>query len=402
MEAVRAGATLSRAARRRGTLAAAYVLWVVMAGTTVPNALWSVLEGELGVSTSTTALIFATNAAAVVVALIAFGAASDRLGRRPVLATAVGLAAAASLTVLAGGVTALVIGRVLSGLAVGLASGAAAAYLSDLHESAAGHGALLSTGATMAGLATGPLLAGVLAALGANPMRAPFVIHLALLVPALLVVRGPETVRVRAPRRRRLAVPVSRMAFAGAALAGFAANAQLGIFGALAPTLLVGSLGLDSVLLAGAAGGLLFAAAAVGQLAAAPLRPALRLGAGMAVLVIGSLALVAALGTRSLALFLAATAIGGLGGGVGFGAGLAAASGLAAADERAAVSSTWFVAAYLGLVAPVAGAGALVEAGGAQRAASIFALAITLLAAAAVVLSRRRSASRQLVGSEPF
>lgn len=59
--------------------------------------------------------------------------------------------------------------------------------------------------------------------------------------------------------------------------------------------------------------------------------------------------MVAALSLGSLIVFLAATALGGVASGLGFGGGLSLANDLASPAERGAVTSSWFVAAYLGL-----------------------------------------------------
>jgi MFS family permease len=64
-------------------------------------------------------VIFATYAAGVLIALLAFGALSDRIGRRPVLAAGLGLAVVSTAVFLrAGDLVLLFVGRLLSGLAM--------------------------------------------------------------------------------------------------------------------------------------------------------------------------------------------------------------------------------------------------------------------------------------------
>lgn len=59
--------------RGSAVLAAACLLCAVMVGTTVPNALWPLFQDELGISTTTVTLVFASYAAAIVVALARSG-----------------------------------------------------------------------------------------------------------------------------------------------------------------------------------------------------------------------------------------------------------------------------------------------------------------------------------------
>jgi predicted MFS family arabinose efflux permease len=71
----------------------AYAYLVTMLGTTLPAPLYGLYQQRLGFSAGVLAVIFALYAAGFLIALLLFGALSDRVGRRPVIAAALVLAA---------------------------------------------------------------------------------------------------------------------------------------------------------------------------------------------------------------------------------------------------------------------------------------------------------------------
>lgn len=385
------------AAGRWTTLPVAYLLFAVMVGTTLPNALWSRFEQQLGISTTTVTVLFASYAAAVVVSLLAWGGTSDRVGRRPVLLAALAASAAGSAVTLVGGLPALFAGRILAGASVGLVSGAAVAFLTDRRGPRGADGAaLLATGLTMGGLAVGPLLAGTITASAGDSTAAAFAAHLLLLAPAVLAVGAREPVQARAevaPRTARVALPAARWVFLAAALVGFAGNGLLGLFGALTPTLMDQALGSDSVGLAGALGALVFAAAGVAQVVTTRVSGGLRLGVGAWGMVAAVGVLAGSLALGSLPWFVLAVIVGGTTGGLCFSGGMAVATGLAPPARRGATSSLWFVAAYLGLIGPVVGAGRLVDLLGPMPGAVAIGGALTILAVIGAVGTARARAA---------
>src|SRR5205807_3342401 len=133
------------------------------------------------------------------------------------------------------------IGGVLSGLSAGVFTGTATATLVDLAPpERLGRSTLVATAANMLGLGCGPLLAGLLVQYASAPLRLPFWVDLALLVPAVLaLVAMPEPVSAGPNPRLRpqaLRVPAQvRSIFIRAALAGFAGFAVLGLFTAVSP-----------------------------------------------------------------------------------------------------------------------------------------------------------------------
>jgi hypothetical protein len=123
-----------------------------MLGTTLPTPLYVIYQAQWHFPTSLITLIFATYAVGVLAALLAAGRSSDQVGRRPVLAAAIGLSIASAVTfILAPGTGWLFAGRMLSGLSAGLMTGTATAALTETAPPGSGHRAsLVSTTANSA------------------------------------------------------------------------------------------------------------------------------------------------------------------------------------------------------------------------------------------------------------
>jgi len=278
---------------------------------------------------------------------------------------------------------------------VGLTTGTATAALAELHPDRR-RATTLATVANMGGLGLGPVLAGLVATVLPGPTTTPFVLLLVLLLPAVALVRVPETARPQgagwrhAVRPQRLALPrTGRRAFAAAAVAGFAAFVLLGLFTSLTSSLLARELADPGPAIVGLAVTVTFAASVACQLAVA--RMDLRRAAlgGLAALPVGAVLVVAAVSAGSLTLFLAGAVVGGAGIGLSFQAALSRVAQLARDDDRGAVTSTFFVAAYLGITVPVVGVGELATATGLVTAAVALAVLVAALAAAGAVLTAR-------------
>jgi MFS family permease len=377
----------------------AYAFAVTMLGTTLPTPLYVIYQAQWHFPTSVVTLIYATYAAGVLAALLAAGHTSDQVGRRPVLAAAIGLSILSAVTfILAPGVGWLFAGRVLSGLSAGLMTGTATAALTETARPGAGRRAsLVSTTANMGGLGLGPLLAGLLAQYAPRPTVLPYLAQLGLVaIGGLGLLAVPETVRERSAlslRFRGLGIPAAgRAAFLAAGFAGFAAFSLLGLFSALAPTFLDGVLHDTSHAVAGAVVFLAFAVGAGTQLAVSrlPSRPVML--AGLAVFLAALALIVAGLSAASMPLFLAGTVVSGVAVGAIFVGSLAVANGLAPAEIRSQVVSTYFVFAYVGLTVPVIVVGFSSQAFGVFRATLGCAVGLAAVALASMALIRRSGA----------
>jgi predicted MFS family arabinose efflux permease len=375
-----------------------------MLGTTVPTPLYPDYQARLGFGPLTVTIVFATYAVGVLVALLAFGRASDTIGRRPTLLGGLGAAALSGLVFLLAapvtdhglGLTLLIIGRFLSGISAGIFTGSATATLADYagseHKTRA---SLVAAVANIGGLGLGPLVAGALAKQVPHPLVVPYAVHLGLVaVAAALLAVVPETVRIDGPRRltvQRLEVPDQlRAIFIQAGTAGFAGFAVLGFFTAVTPATLA-VLGHHDPLVTGAVVFVVFAASALGQVASLPMPVRSALLTGTAVLIVGVGGVGAGIGLKALWLLVAGGAVAGLGQGLSFRSALGSVTGASPSDRRASVSSSFFALCYVGISLPVVGIGAASAAYGLVRTAEVFAGIVAVLALAAFTsLARRR------------
>jgi len=103
----------------------------------------------------------------------------------------------------------------------------------------------------------------------------------------------------------------------------------------------------------------------------------------------GTALVVLALAVGSLPLFLLAAVVGGAGVGFSFQSAVARVGGLASAEERAAVTSSFFVVAYLGITVPVVGVGEIATRTSLTVAAAALAVLVLVLSALAALLTRR-------------
>ncbi|HEX6460654.1 MAG TPA: MFS transporter [Thermoleophilaceae bacterium] len=386
-----------------GFVAVAYALLVTMIGTTLPTPLYPLYQSRFGFGELVITVIFAVYAVGVICGLILTGRLSDEIGRRPVLLAGLACAALSSVVFLvAQGLAPLLVGRLLSGLSAGTFTGTATATLIDFSPAdKRQRNAAIAAAVTLGGLGLGPLLAGALAQAGVIPLRLPYWMHLALLIPALPgILLAPEPVEVKEHPRfapQKLAVPEEvRGTFARAGLGGFAAFAFPGLFGSLGPTFLAKFLGFHSHVTAGAIVWLLFMASVVGQIAIVRISDRAALVTGDAGTVAAAVFVIAALEAESLALLVLGGVAAGIGQGLAMGGGLAALAAETPPERRGEVNATFFVVLYAGLCVPTVAVGLLTQAIGLRSAGVAMSCVMGVLAAAvavSLVARGRRSAT---------
>src|SRR5580765_6963470 len=171
-----------------------------MAFATLPSPLYGLYRERDHLSAFTITIVYAIWAASTIAALIAVPHIVERIGRRGVM-----LAAVATMMVAAGELAAwkalpgLLLGRLLTGVSVGLVAGTAITYLIELRLRADPNASLavartIGTSVNIGGLGVGPLVAGCLAAWVANPLTLPYLVWIVLGVVALLgLATAPET-----------------------------------------------------------------------------------------------------------------------------------------------------------------------------------------------------------------
>ena len=351
-----------RAAHRAGFQVIATAFATQLAFCAVPTPLYAIYQQRDGFPTIVLTAIFAAYAVGVMLSLFLAGHLSDHLGRRRVILASLLLdLLAAILFVVWKGVPGLLVARFVSGLAVGILTATATAYLAEL-GSAAGHTTgrvgLVSTFANLGGIGLGPLIGALFATWSSRPLVLPYEAFAVLLVvEGLLVALVPETVDVRRPRPtyrpQRLAVPeAGRGAFWAAGAAAFGAFAVFGTFMGLSSTILVGVLGTHSHLLAGLAPFVVFASAASAQVTTVRLgmRPQIVLAVVSAGLGLGGVGLAAVVG--SLPLLLVCGGVAGAGIGILFRAAVGTAAAVARPERRGETLAAVFLIAYAGMTVP--------------------------------------------------
>jgi MFS family permease len=277
-EAETAAVPAARQLRQRsGFWAAAFAFLVVMAVATLPSPLYGLYRIRDHLCALTITVVFAIFAASTIAILLRDSAIAARIGRRGTM-----LASVATMMVAMGVLAAwkdlpgLLIGRLITGVSVGLAAGTAITYLIELrlhaNPKASATGArTIGTSVTVGALGIGPLIGGCLAQWVSEPLTVPYLVFIALGVVALIGLwAAPETgvptrsatanSRPVGPRRKvRLPVPA-----AAATLAAFSAN---GLFAGLSGLFLATTLHRPSHALSGVALFLVFASGVVSQLA---------------------------------------------------------------------------------------------------------------------------------------
>jgi MFS family permease len=352
---------------RSGFWAVAFAFLVVMAFATLPSPLYGLYRERDGLSAFTITIVYAIWAAGTIAALIAVPYIAARIGRRGVM-----LAAVATMIVAAGELAAwkalpgLLLGRLLTGFAVGLAAGTAITYLIELRLRADPKASpvvaqTIGTSVNVGALGIGPLVAGFLAAWASRPLTLPYLVWIALGAVALIgLATAPET---RASAAARSPFSVKLPAPAGAAtLAAFAAN---GLFAGLSGLLLATTFHHASHALAGATLFIVFTAGVLSQLATASLQPSRAFALGTISMLVGLVLLVTSvrLSSPSLALFLVSGGLIGAGAGAVFKGTTGLVLAGTAPENRVAMTAELLIALFVGLSVPVIGAGVALDQG---------------------------------------
>jgi MFS family permease len=352
----------------------AFAFLIVMALATLPSPLYGLYRVRDHLSALTITVIYAIFAGGTIAALLAVSAIAARIGRRGVMVSAVAtMMAAAALLAAWPTLAGLLIGRLLTGAAVGLAAGTAITYLIELRLRADPNASMarartIGTSVNVGALGVGPLIAGLLAQWGKLQLTLPYLVMLALGAIALAGLRVVPETGAPAPRAASASRPAgSRPARlpvpAGAGtLAAFAAN---GLFAGLSGLFLATTLHHPSHALSGATLFAVFSCGVASQVATARLQAPRVLAVGTISMLAGLvlLAVSVRLSAPSLALFL----IGGGLIGAGSGAVFKGTTGLvleaSPPQNRLALTSALLIALFVGLSVPVIGAGVALSLG---------------------------------------
>ncbi|MFH8253065.1 MFS transporter [Microbacterium sp. B2969] len=302
-----------------------------------------------------------------VLSLLVLGRLSDHLGRRPVSIAALLLAAAGTLTLTTvHGLWPLLIGRMLQGIAAGLAASAIAAYAVD--TAPRNPKWLVATVTSMApsfGLSIGVFGSAILVEFAPAPRVLVFVIVAGLLlVCAGGIAAHPETVRRNPGARRsmvpRLTLPASVRPFMPVAAAIFISTWAFGGYvTAFAPSVASGYLHSTSPVIAAAVFASYQAPGVLGGPLSGKLRPATAQRLAMGLVVIAAAGFIASLLAGSAVLFIAAGILGGIGMGMGMSSSMRILLPLATPAQRAGLLAVIYAMSYLGAAIPSLIAGQL-------------------------------------------
>lgn len=362
---------------------------VVMAGPNLPTPLLPGYRAALGLGAFGLTVLFSTYLIALVAVLLSVGWAARRRSPRALLITGLLLGTAADACLAWGAATlaGVLAGRVLSGFAVGLSTGAAAVLLRR-------HGDHRSASATalcaLLGSAAGTALTAVLAEYLPLPRMLTYLTHavIGLTCVALLVAdrvlafpRRTDTGRFEGGGTVVRQGMLGR--FSVATATGVGAWVTAGLMVALVPTYAAALLGATNLVVAAGPVVAYLVAACLGSTVAGRRAPRAELATAPALMAAG-LILTALSGpwNATAVLFLGAV-ITGAGQGLGFRGGLFAALAVSAPDRQGAATSRFGALAYLGAALTTLGMGLLTGWLGLDTA---FRCAAALFAVAALVL----------------
>nr|WP_235748043.1 MFS transporter [Nocardia coffeae] len=322
-----------------------------------------------GLSVTTVDVLLFDYVLGIVPALLIGGPLSDRFGRRRLMRPAPFIAAAASLLLAVGAdsVALLSVGRVLSGVALGLAMAVGGSWVKELSQppysssAAVGTGARRSAMSLTAGFALGAGVAGVLAQWAPWPHSLAYLVNVALcVVGAAWVMRVPETVvRQSNPGRLRddLRIPSpGHHRFLGVALpVAVWVFASVGTAYAVLPTLLAGKahslqIGFSALLTVLTLGcGFL-----IQSVARRIDRPGVARIAALALVLVTAGMVLAAVAATTLTLWIAlvAAAVLGAGNGIGLVAGLQEVERIAEPQDLAGLTAVFYSVCYIGFGLP--------------------------------------------------
>src|SRR3954466_16220848 len=304
-----------RTSRALGFVGASTSLVAVFAAAGSPIPLYETYRRADGLTAADLSLTAVAYFAGAVLALLVLGRLSNHLGRRPVTLAALVLAAAGCLVLIeVHGTGTLITGRILQGLAGGLASSAVAAYVVDTAPASPRWlAATVTAGAPMIGLTLGALGSGALAEYGPAPRTLIYLLVVVLLaLCAVVVLAGAETV-VRAPRavsslRPHVRIPAGARRFLPVASATFVATWALGgFYQAFGPTIANDQLGTRNTLVAAVVFASLMVPSAAGAPLSGRLSPASAQRVGMAAFFGAVVVILVSIRLGSIAPFLVAS-----------------------------------------------------------------------------------------------
>jgi predicted MFS family arabinose efflux permease len=368
----------------------ASITLLFLAGSSAPTPLYSVYQQQWGFSPIATTAVFGIYALAVLAALLVTGRLSDHVGRRPVLLASTLLQVVAmALLGTADGLFALLLGRVVQGLATGAAVSAVGAGLLDIDRT---RGTMANAIAPILGTATGGLVGGLMVHFLPAPTHLVYgVFGILFCLQCVGVVLMRDTISKQpgalASLRPQFALPAQVRVPMLLAIPMLVASWSLaGFYAAIAPGLIKVGFGMDASLYGGITLCALAVSGAIGIVLFRDTPAGRMMTLGAAGLLLGVGIVLGSLTTASLAMFVVGTVVTGVGFGVGFQGAIRSVVTPALPHERAGVLSVAFVVSYFSMGLPAVAAGVALAAGnGLIATARVFGALVMVLAASALI-----------------
>ncbi|RSN54714.1 MFS transporter [Streptomyces sp. WAC 04229] len=363
--------------------------WPVTAVFVLSNAatpLYVLWQRDIGFSKGTLTVVFAFYIVGLIGSLLVSGVVSDRLGRKPVLLPALGLALAACLIfATADSVAALITARLFTGIAVGAVVSAGMAAVTDVAGPERKRiAALLASCAMVFGAGLGPLVAGVLSEVAPAPTVTVFAVEAALLATAVLAVLRMPVSRPQARTGAWVRVPGvprgnGRQLALGIAVFAPGITATSFVL-SLGPSLLSGLLGTTSRIVAGAMAFVMFLAATGVQFAVQRLSRRTILTAGAASTALSMITLIVAVHSATVTVLVLSALLAGAGQGMGQLGGLSLLNSSVPPHRLAEANAALNVGGYIPAGALPVSAGYLTDAVGLTDGATVFGIVLLSLA----------------------
>ncbi|WP_432043342.1 MFS transporter [Streptomyces cadmiisoli] len=385
-----------RARRRWEFWTVAGAVFVVMAASSAPSALYGLYQQRWHLDTMTTTVIYACYAVGAVLTLLLAGSLSEHIGSKRTIIVSLAVIVCCFLAfMLATGAWVLGLARLVQGVGVGLLTSSAGTALGRLHRNEdRKRAAAVNSAATSTGIALGAVCSGLVVEHAPAPLLVPFVVLAVLSTAGLLAVAAIPAWEARParplwtwrPRLTRLRAGSGKVLLRAAPVVT-ASWAVVGLYLALGvemtSTLLHTrdrALSALVILVVQGCGGL--APMLLGRMSDRSASVT-----GSASLVAGLAMSVWAHGNADAGVFFAGAAVTGAGFGLCFMASMSTVTAAARDTDDGAVLPLFFAMAYVAVSVPVVALGVAASWLSVRSAYAGFGLAVGLVAVAAAVLA---------------
>lgn len=343
-----------------GFIAGTFSFLMIFAASATPIPLYDIYRQSNGLTYNDLALTAVVYFIGAITALLIFGRISNHLGRKPVIYIIFIITAIAIIILLdVNSATPLIIGRLLLGLACGLASSAISSYIADNATILpAWLPSAIISNSPMVGLTFGSVLSGTLVEFGSYPRTLCYLIILViLLICTILIGLSKETVK-RSPGiissfKPKFSLPLAdKKLFPLASIIFISTWAMGAFYQAFAPSIAVDQLGTHSTLMIGILFSSYLLPSAIGGPLTAKLTPKNAQRIGMVFFTLSVFGIIFSLKISSISMFLLSSAFAGASQGAALTGSIRSLLSDIKLKERAGVLSLIYAVSYTGAAVP--------------------------------------------------